>query len=118
MATLIRVFEGGTKNLLFTRLFPDGVPASQASEAVKDYIITEGLNKFFSIDRTTSKVTFSKYVLKKPLVFGAAEHSAAAHIEKDGSGNSFCGLALFNKGKSDIKYKETCLDCADHAGII
>lgn len=118
MATLIKVYKGGTKDLLFTRLFPDEVPLKQANDAVRDYIVSEGLNKFFSIDRTTSKVTFSKYVLSNPLVFGAAEDSAAAHIEKSESGSSFCGLPLFNKSRSDIKYKETCLDCADQAGII
>lgn len=118
MATLIKIYKGGTKDLLFTRLFPDGVPIKQANDAVKDYILSEGLNKFFSIDRTTSGVTFSKYVMDQSLVFGAAEGSIAAHIEKDDSGNSFCGLPLFNKIRSDIKYKETCLDCADQAGII
>lgn len=125
MATLLKVYRSGSRELLYTQLYPDDVAPERAVQLAKDYIHQEGLNAFFALDfKTQHEVDYNDYAHAEPQVYGvspgqdAVVHLAKGVTEKDRTGTSFCRAELHDLFVSKIVFRNTCNKCAVAVGLI
>lgn len=116
LAAHVKVFQGGTENLLFNRIFPESVAVEEANQRIRDYVIAEGFNTHYHIDRKTYLADYNKYVLPKAISYSMDNSNPEIlHIVKK-AGVAYCGERLESSFRSDIRYKETCSACKAGGG--
>lgn len=111
MAALVSVYREGTRELLFSRMFPDTVELSEANRLIGDYLEQEGFPELFGLERRTRIAPYEDFViLDGKVLYGRSPNDSLVHVAKNDS-EAYCGAPICDVFMSDIRYKEACVDC-------